>query len=63
MEAIRNGVSIREAGKKFQVPFTTLCSHASAQVTYEHGGRPTKFSKVEEHHLVQAVLALQVGYF
>ena len=63
MKAIKNGLSIRQAAKQFQVPYTTLCSHSSTQVIYKHARRPTKFNKAEEYHLVQAVLALQVRCF
>ncbi|CAF4693727.1 unnamed protein product, partial [Rotaria sp. Silwood2] len=59
MEAIRNGISIRQAAKDFQAPYTTLCTHSSAQLINEDVGRPTKFNKTEEHHLVGAALALQ----
>ena len=58
METIKNGLSIRQAAKQFQVPHTTPCSHSGTQIIYEHAGRFTKFNKAEEYHLVQAVLAL-----
>jgi len=60
MKAIQNGVSIRQAAKDFRVTYTTLCSHAGAHVIYERIGRPTKFTDIEESHLVEAVLGLQV---
>ena len=63
METIKNGLSIRQAAKPFQIPYTTLCSHSATQIIYVHAGRPTKFNKAEEYHLVQAVLALQVRCF
>ena len=63
MEAIKNGLSIQQAPKQFQVPYTTLCFHSGTQIIYEHAGRLTKFNEAEEYHLVQAVLALQVRCF
>jgi hypothetical protein len=63
LEAVVEGVSIHQAGKKFGVPYTTLYSHACANVTYERSGRPTKFSVLEESHLVQSALVLQVSIF
>ncbi|CAF3192699.1 unnamed protein product, partial [Rotaria sp. Silwood2] len=60
MNAIKNGLSIRQAAKDFHVPYTTLCTHTAGHVIYERIGRPTKFTDVEESHLAQSVLALQV---
>ena len=61
IEAIENGLSVRQAAKDFHVPYTTVRTHATGNVIYERIGRPTKFTNIEEFHLVQAVLALQVG--
>ena len=63
MEVIKNGLSIRQAAKQFQVSYTTLCSHSGTQFIYYHAGWPTKFNKAEGYHLVQAVLTLQVRCF
>ena len=61
IEAIENGLSIRQAAKDFHVPYTTVRTHATGNVIYERIDRPTKFTNIEEFHLVQVVLALQVG--
>ena len=63
LEAVVEGVSIHQAGKNFGVPYTTLYSHACSNVTYERSGRPPKFSVLEESHLVQSALVLQVSIF
>jgi hypothetical protein len=60
LEAIANGMSIRQAAKTFRVPYTNLYRHANGEIICKGPGRPTKFSAVEESYLVQAAIALQV---
>ena len=38
IEAIENGLSIRQAAKEFHVPYTTLRPHATGDVIYERIG-------------------------
>ena len=61
IEAISDGFAIRKAAKHFSVPYTTLYRHVNGEITYERPGRPTKFSAIEECHLVQAAIVLQVS--
>ena len=61
VESIARGVPIREASARFNIPYTTLNSHANNYVLHEGIGRPTKFSVDEERYLEQAALALQVS--
>jgi hypothetical protein len=61
LEAVSEGLSIRQAAKDFGVPYTTLCSHAGGNVLYKRVGRPTKFSDLEESHLEQSAMILQVS--
>ena len=61
LEAVKGGISMREASSTFHVPYTTLRSHAGDHVLYTRIGRPTKFSQEEELHLEQAAIALQVS--
>ena len=63
IKAIANGCSIREASRTFNIPYTTLNSHANHIVLYDNIGRPSKFSKEEEYNLEQAALTLQVRIF
>ena len=39
IEPIENGLSIRQAGKYFHVPYTTVRTHATGDVIYERIGR------------------------
>lgn len=60
LQSIAEGSSIRKAANLFHVPFTTLYRHSNGEIMYKTLGRPTKFSAVEEMHLVQAAICLQV---
>ena len=63
VELIKDGCSIREAGKKFRVPYTTLQSHFTESVLFKQAGRPTKFTSDEEICLEESVLLFQVRLF
>ena len=61
IESIARGLPIREASATFNIPYTTLNSHANNYVLHERIGRPTKFTVDEELYLEQAAVALQVS--
>lgn len=60
IESIDNGCSIREASRKFSIPYTTLNLHVNCEIVNKQVGRPTKFSQHEEDNLEQAAILLQV---
>lgn len=61
IETISKGCSIREASKKFHIPYTTLHSHLNNNVHHNVVGRPTKFNSMEEECLENAAIVLQVS--
>ena len=60
LAAIIEGASTRQSSKQFHVPYATLHRHGCGELLHEGRGRPTKFSPVEESHLEQTAIALQV---
>ncbi|CAF1507961.1 unnamed protein product [Didymodactylos carnosus] len=51
--------NIRVTSKKFNIPYTALQKHHTAQVWYKGPGRATHFTDLEETYLVGAVTVLQ----
>ena len=61
IETVLDGCSIREASKRFRIPYTTLNSHVNGNVHHIQVGRPPKFNDTEEECLEKAALVLQVN--
>lgn len=60
IESVKKGNSIRDAAKRFLVPYTTLNTHINCENLYSRPGCPTKFNQEEEDNLEQAAILLQV---
>lgn len=59
LNAVGEGMSMREAGKKFDVPFSTIrCKYQGIYAMGVRSGPPAIFSEAEEHAFVNWILSM-----
>ncbi|CAF4592792.1 unnamed protein product, partial [Didymodactylos carnosus] len=59
LQELSAGAQIRATAKKYNIPYSTLQEHNSAQVSRRGAERSTHFTDMEESYLVKAVTVLQ----